>query len=190
MRRSQSGRLVFLQPQPPLIDMHVRRQAYVQRHTCSSNERLACSLEFLKHNEQTSPTAERQPPQNVSSRRLCTQAAAIIFKLMRLYKRPRGLRQICNICIYIIHSACIIDLLNLWDKNTGRDIIYGAQNLRKIAKGRLGARRTLAILVLIVQECNIGLRKEAAAVLARTEAKFGPYSSKPRCSNRTTGFRP
>lgn len=127
---------------------------------------------FLKYNEQTSPL-----PQNVSPRRLCTQAAAMISKLMRLYKRSHGLRQICNVCVYIIHSACTIHLLNLPDKNARRDIVHGVKHLEEIAEGWLGARRTLAILALTARKWDIELPEEAATVLARTETKFGPYSS-------------
>lgn len=49
---------------------------------------------FLKYSQQTSPL-----PPNVSPRRLCTQAAAMISKLMRLYRRSHGLRQICNVAV-------------------------------------------------------------------------------------------
>lgn len=127
---------------------------------------------FLKYNQQTSPL-----PQTVSPRRLCTQAAAMISKLMRLYKRSHGLRQICNVCVYIVHSACTIHLLNLPDKSARRDIVHGVKHLEEIAEGWLGARKTLGIITLTAHKWNIDLPEEAAAVLARTETKFGPYSS-------------
>ncbi|KAF1348000.1 fungal-specific transcription factor domain-containing protein [Delphinella strobiligena] len=127
---------------------------------------------FLKYNQQTSPL-----PQNVSPRRLCTQAAATISKLMRLYKRSHGLRQICNVCVYIIHSACTIHLLNLPDKNARRDIIHGIKHLEEIAEGWLGARKTLAILALTAQKWNIEMPEEAATVFTRIEAKLGQYPS-------------
>jgi hypothetical protein len=96
---------------------------------------------FLKYNPNNSPL-----PAHVSPRKLCTQAAAMISKLLRLYKRSHGLRQICNICVYIAHSACTIHLLNLPEKNAKRDIIHGVKHLEEIAEGWLCARRTLGIL--------------------------------------------
>lgn len=63
---------------------------------------------FLKYTQETSPL-----PQTVSPRKLCSQAAQSISKLARLYKRSYGLRQICNIAVYILHAACTIHLLNL-----------------------------------------------------------------------------
>ncbi|KAJ9669543.1 Nitrogen assimilation transcription factor nit-4 [Coniosporium apollinis] len=127
---------------------------------------------FLKYNQTTSPL-----PANVSPRKLCTQAAAMISKLLRLYKRSHGLRQICNIAVYIAHSACTIHLLNLPDKNARRDIIHGVKHLEEIAEGWLCARRTLSILSVLARKWNVELPEEAAAVLARTEAKFGSYQS-------------
>ncbi|KAK0357160.1 hypothetical protein LTR59_003077 [Friedmanniomyces endolithicus] len=125
---------------------------------------------FLKYTQQTSPL-----PQNVSPRKLCTQAAGMISKLMRLYKRSHGLRQICNITVYIVHSACTIHLLNLPEKNARRDIVHGVKHLEEIAEGWLCARRTLGILSVLARKWNVELPEEAATVLARTDAKFGSY---------------
>ena len=127
---------------------------------------------FLMYTLSTSPL-----PRTISPRKLCTQAAAMISKLMRLYKRSYGLRQICNIAVYIAHSACTIHLLNLPDKNARRDIIHGVKHLEEIAEGWLCARRTLAILSLLARKWNVDLPEEAAALLARTDAKFGSYAS-------------
>jgi len=126
---------------------------------------------FLKYTQATSPL-----PQTVSPRKLCTQAAAMISKLLRLYKRSHGLRQICNIAVYIAHSACTIHLLNLPDKNARRDIVHGVKHLEEIAEGWLGARRTLSILSVLARKWNIELPEEAEAVLSRTEAKYGAYT--------------
>src|SRR6266702_5697011 len=126
---------------------------------------------FLKYNHATSPL-----PAHVSPRKLCTQAAAMISKLLRLYKRSHGLRQICNVVVYIAHSACTIHLLNLPEKNARRDIIHGVKHLEEIAEGWLCARRTLGILGVLAKKWSVDLPEEAAAVLARTEAKFGPYN--------------
>ncbi len=116
---------------------------------------------FLKYTQQTSPL-----PQNVSPRKLCTQAAGMISKLMRLYKRSHGLRQICNITVYIVHSACTIHLLNLPEKNARRDIVHGVKHLEEIAEGWLCARRTLGILSVLARKWNVELPEEAATVRA------------------------
>lgn len=125
---------------------------------------------FLKYNPNNSPL-----PATVSPRKLCTSAAQSISKLLRLYKRSHGLRQICNIVVYIAHSAATIHLLNLPEKNAKRDIIHGVKHLEEIAEGWLCARRTLGILSVLAQRWNVELPEEAATVLARTDAKFGRY---------------
>ena len=123
---------------------------------------------FLKYNQATSPL-----PTHVSPRKICTHAATTISKILRLYKRNYGLRQICNIAVYIAHSACTIHLLNLPDKNARRDIIHGVKHLEEIADSWLCARRTLNILGVLVRKWKIQLPEEAAVILSRTEAKFG-----------------
>lgn len=125
---------------------------------------------FLKYNPNNSPL-----PAHVSPRKLCTAAAQTISKLLRLYKRSHGLRQICNIAVYIAHSACTIHLLNLPEKNARRDIIHGVKHLEEIAEGWLCARRTLSILGVLAKQWNVELPEEAEIVLARCESKFGPY---------------
>ena len=99
----------------------------------------------------------------------------MISKLLRLYKRSHGLRQICNIAVYIAHSANTIHLLNLPEKNAKRDIIHGVKHLEEIAEGWLCARRTLGILSVLARKWQVELPEEAAAVLARTDSKFGTY---------------
>lgn len=132
---------------------------------------------FLKYNQATSPL-----PAHVSPRKICTQAAAMVSKLLRLYRRSHGLRRICNIAVYMAHSACTIHLLNLPEKNARRDIIHGVKHLEEIAEGWLCARRTLGILSVLSRKWKVDLPEEAAAVLARTDAKFGPYTSSPKSS--------
>ncbi|KAF2032709.1 hypothetical protein EK21DRAFT_60252 [Setomelanomma holmii] len=136
---------------------------------------------FLKYNPNNSPL-----PAHVSPRKLCTQAAAMISKLLRLYKRSHGLRQICNICVYIAHSACTIHLLNLPEKNAKRDVVHGVKHLEEIAEGWICARRTLGILSVLVKRWKVELPEEADAVLKRTDAKFGPWNevSTPKASYR------
>jgi hypothetical protein len=136
---------------------------------------------FLKYNPDNSPL-----PTHVSPRKLCTQAAAMISKLLRLYKRSHGLRQICNICVYIAHSACTIHLLNLPEKNAKRDIIHGVKHLEEIAEGWICARRTLGILSVLAKRWKIELPEEADAVLKRTDSKFGLWSEvhTPKASHR------
>ena len=100
----------------------------------------------------------------------------MISKLLRLYKRNYGLRQIPNIAVYIAHLACTIHLLNLPDKNARRDIVHGVKHLEEIADNWLCARRTLSILNLLVRRWKVELPEEAAAVLERTGARFSnPY---------------
>ena len=127
---------------------------------------------FLKYNPSTSPL-----PSHVSPRKLCTQAAGSISKLMRLYKRTYGLRQICNIAVYIVHSACTIHLLQLPEKTAKRDIIHGVKHLEEIAEDWLCARRTLSILSVLGRKWKIELPEEAAVVFARTDAKYGYFST-------------
>lgn len=134
---------------------------------------------LLRYNQATSPL-----PPHVSPRRLCTQAAASISKLLRLYRRTYGLRQICNIAVYIAHSACTIHLLNLPEKNAKRDIIYGVKHLEEIAEGWPCAGRTLSILSVLAQQWKVPLPADAAVVLARTSSAFSNYpredSSSPK----------
>ncbi|KAG9247368.1 fungal-specific transcription factor domain-containing protein [Calycina marina] len=127
---------------------------------------------FLKYNPNTSPL-----PAHVSPKKLCTQAAGSISKLMRLYKRTYGLRQICNIAVYIVHSACTIHLLNLPEKTAKRDIVHGIRNLEEIAEDWLCARRTLSILSVLARKWKVDLPEEASAVFYRTDNKFGTFST-------------
>ena len=128
---------------------------------------------FLKYSQGPSPPKLPVPP-----KRQCVQAAEKISKYLRIYKRSYGLRQICNIAVYIAHSACTIHLLNLPDKNARRDIVHGVRQLEEIAEGWLCARKTLGILSAQARKWNIELPAEAATVLSRTDAKFG-YAASP-----------
>lgn len=121
---------------------------------------------FLKYKQANSPL-----PAHVSPRKFCTHAAAMISKLLRLYKRTYGLRQICNIAVYIAHSACTIHLLNLPEKNAVRDIVHGVKHLEEIAESWLCARRTLGILETVARRWKVTLPEEATKVLLRTKAK-------------------
>ncbi len=96
---------------------------------------------------------------------------------MRLYKRTYGLRQICNIAVYMVHSACTIHLLNLPEKTAKRDIIHGVKHLEEIAEDWLCARRTLSILSVLARKWRIDLPEEALTVLSRTDAKYGFFST-------------
>lgn len=123
---------------------------------------------FLKY----SPSASPLPP-HVSPRRICTANAGFISKLMRLYKKLYNLRQICNIAVYMLHSACTIHLLNLPEKTARRDVIHGVKHLEEIAEDWLCARRTLSIISVLARKWNCELPDEAAAVLQRTDEKYG-----------------
>lgn len=123
---------------------------------------------FLKYKQSNSPL-----PAHVSPRKFCTHAAATISKLLRLYKRTYGLRQICNIAVYITHSACTIHLLNLPEKNAVRDIVHGVKHLEEIAESWLCARRTLGILETVAGRWKVTLPEEATKILLQTKARFG-----------------
>ena len=130
---------------------------------------------FLKYNRTTSPL-----PPHVSPRKYCTQAAAAVSKLLRLYKRTYGFSQICNIAVYIAHSACTIHLLNLPDKNAKRDIVHGVKHLEEIGEMWICARRTLRILNIMTEKWEAELPDEAAAVFSRTRSRWG--SAEPELS--------
>ena len=140
---------------------------------------------FLKYKQATSPL-----PAHVSPRKFCTHAAAMISKLLRLYKRTHGLRQICNIAVYIAHSACTIHLLNLPEKNAVRDIIHGLKHLEEIAESWLCARRTLGVLHIVARRWQIELPEEAVKVWVRTDAKFGPLKSHDQQSPKSETCSP
>ncbi|CAG8124276.1 unnamed protein product [Penicillium salamii] len=127
---------------------------------------------FLKYTKANTPL-----PPHVSPRKICTQAAATVSKLLRVYKRCYGLKQICNIVVYIAHTTCTIHLLNLPDKNAQRDVIHGLKNLEEMAEGWLCARRTLRILDISANKWNVELPPEAIAVFERTHVKWGSWGS-------------
>ncbi|KAK4194773.1 putative nitrogen assimilation transcription factor nit-4 [Triangularia verruculosa] len=127
---------------------------------------------FLKYTPSSSPL-----PSHVSPRRICTSNAGAISKLMRLYKKMYNLRQICNIAVYMVHSACTIHMLNLPEKTAKRDIIHGIKHLEEIAEDWLCARRTLSILSVLARKWNVELPEEASLVLNRTDEKYGTFST-------------
>ncbi|KAK7883585.1 hypothetical protein LTR67_011083 [Exophiala xenobiotica] len=123
---------------------------------------------FLKYTRATSPL-----PTHVSPRRFCTQGAAAVSKLLRLYKRTHGLRQICNIATYIAHSACTIHLLSLPDKNARRDIRHGVRHLEEMGECWTAARRTLQVLRQCADRWKIEMPEEAEMVFTRVGNKWG-----------------
>ncbi|KAL8687253.1 MAG: hypothetical protein Q9224_005207 [Gallowayella concinna] len=126
---------------------------------------------FLKYKQSASPL-----PAHVSPRKFCTHSATTISKLLRLYKRTYGLRQIVNLAVYIAHTACTIHILNLPDKNAVRDIVHGLKHLEEIAEGWLCARKTLRILSIVAHKWKIELPEEAAKLLERTDARFAAFA--------------
>ncbi|KAH8912492.1 hypothetical protein BR93DRAFT_81002 [Coniochaeta sp. PMI_546] len=127
---------------------------------------------FLKYNPAASPL-----PSHVSPRRICSANAGAISKLMRLYKKTYNLRQICNIAVYMVHSACTIHMLNLPEKTAKRDIIHGVRQLEEIAEDWPCARRTLGILSVLARKWNVEMPEEAAMVLQRTDEKYGTFNT-------------
>ena len=140
---------------------------------------------FLKYKQATSPL-----PSHVSPRKILTHAASMISKLLRLYKRTYGLRQICNIVVYISHSACTVHLLNLPEKNAARDIVHGLKHLEEIGESWLCARRTLGILHTVAGRWKIELPEEADKTIQRAKEKFGflntpDREATPKADNQT-----
>lgn len=129
---------------------------------------------FLRFTKATSPL-----PAHISPRKFCTQAANAISKLLRLYKRTHGLRQIINKVVYIAHSACTIHLLNLPEKNAKRDIVHGIKQLEEMGDCWTAARRTLRILHLCSERWRIELPEEAQAAFARTRVRWGSTDPSP-----------
>ncbi|KAK3487778.1 nitrogen assimilation transcription factor nit-4 [Neurospora hispaniola] len=135
---------------------------------------------FLKYTKEASPLEKVQP------RRICTTNANSISKLMRLYKKLYNLRQICNIAVYMLHSACTIHMLNLPEKTARRDITHGVRQLEEMAEDWPCARRTLGIISVLARKWNVELPEEAAIVLKRTDEKYGMFStSEVPSPNRT-----
>ncbi|KAI0974522.1 fungal-specific transcription factor domain-containing protein [Xylaria arbuscula] len=127
---------------------------------------------FLRYAPKTSPL-----PPHVSPRRICTANAGAISKLMRLYKKMYNLRQICNIAVYMLHSACTIHLLNLPEKTARRDIIHGVKHLEEIAEDWLCGRRALSIISVLSRKWNVELPDEAAEVLRKTDERWGTFNT-------------
>lgn len=125
---------------------------------------------FLKYTR-----AKSSLPAHVSPRKHCTQSATMISKLLRIYKKTHGLKQVCNIVVYIVHSACTIHLLNLPDKNSVRDIVHGVKQLEEIGESWLCARKTLAILSMVSRKWKTGLPAEVTNVFLQNDAKFSLY---------------
>jgi hypothetical protein len=126
---------------------------------------------FLKYTPATSPL-----PPHVSPWRMCGANAGAISKLMRLYKKLYDLRQICNIAVYMVQTACTIHILHLPEKTAKRDIIHGVKHLEEIAEDWLCARRALSTLSVLARKWNVELPEEAALVLQRTDEKYGTVS--------------
>ncbi|KAJ4864596.1 fungal specific transcription factor domain-containing protein [Trichoderma breve] len=127
---------------------------------------------FLKYAPASSPL-----PSHISPRRICTANAGAISKLMRLYKKSWNLRQICNIAVYMIHSACTVHLLNLPEKTAKRDLTHGLRHLEEIAEDWLCARRTLSILSVLARKWKCELPEDADIILKRTDERFEYYST-------------
>lgn len=127
---------------------------------------------FLRYAPANSPL-----PSHVSPRRICTANAGAISKLMRLYKKIYNLRQICNIAVYMVHSACTIHLLNLPEKTARRDVIHGVKQLEEIAEDWPCARRTLSILSVLSRKWGVEMPEEASIVLRRTDEMYGGFST-------------
>ena len=127
---------------------------------------------FLKYTKSNTPL-----PHHVSPRKLCSQAASAISKLLRIYKRSYGFSQIVNIAVYIAHTAFTIHLLNLPDKTAQRDVVHGLRHLEEMGESWLCARRTLRILDISANKWQVQLPSEAVAIFERTHMKWGSWGS-------------
>ncbi|KAL7271859.1 hypothetical protein RUND412_005362 [Rhizina undulata] len=121
---------------------------------------------FLKHSSSAS-----SPLSHVDPRKMCLSAATTISKYLRFYKRRYGLRQICNVAGYFIHSACTIHLLNLPQKTAKRDIVQGLKSLEEIGDCWLVARRALVIVGILVRRWGIELPPEAVECLNKVKGE-------------------
>ncbi|KAI0164978.1 fungal-specific transcription factor domain-containing protein [Xylariaceae sp. FL1272] len=139
---------------------------------------------FLRYKPSASPL-----PPHVSPRRICTAHASAISKLMRLYKKTYNLRQICNIAVYMLHSACTIHLLNLPEKTARRDITHGVKHLEELAEDWICGRRTLSIISVLSRKWSIDLPDEAAQILQRTDEQWGIFNTSDVPSPRSPGLR-
>ncbi|KAK4155815.1 fungal-specific transcription factor domain-containing protein [Chaetomidium leptoderma] len=126
---------------------------------------------FLKYTPATSPL-----PAHVSPWRMCGANAGAISKLARLYKKLYDLRQIPNIAVYMIQTACTIHVLHLPEKTARRDIIHGIKHLEEISEDWLCARRALSTLSVLARKWKIELPEEASLVLQRTDERYGTVS--------------
>lgn len=136
---------------------------------------------FLKYTKSNSPL-----PQHVSPRKLCTQAASAISKLLRIYKRNYGFKQICNVAVYMAHTACTIHLLNLPEKNAQRDVVHCLRHLEEMGESWLCARRTLRILDISASKWQVELPPEAVMVLEQTHLKWGSWGSWDQAASPST----
>ncbi|KAI5305166.1 hypothetical protein KEM56_005108, partial [Ascosphaera pollenicola] len=127
---------------------------------------------FLKHTRSSQPI-----PPPATARSVCSQAAFAISEILQIYRDTYGLRYICNVAVYTIHSACTIHLLSLPEKAAGLQFINGLRGLEEIAEGWPCARRALRIIDLSSAKWGIGLPCEAEEVLQRSYSKFGPLGA-------------
>lgn len=140
---------------------------------------------FLKYTNSNTPL-----PPRVSPRKVCTQAALAISRLLRMYERTYGFRQICNIAVYITHTACTIHLLNLPDKNAQRDVVHGLKHLEAMGDGWLNARRSLRILDISANKWQIKLPRAASAIFERTHDQWGYWGSWDQATSSSTENSP
>ncbi|EWC48687.1 hypothetical protein DRE_01909 [Drechslerella stenobrocha 248] len=108
-------------------------------------------------------------PANISPKRICINASTAISKILRMYRQTYGLKQIPNIVVYMVLSACTIHLMNMPAKTAKRDIVQGIKCLEGIAEYWLCAKRALIILKVLSLKYSIELTDEAEIVLSRID---------------------
>jgi hypothetical protein len=151
---------------------HISWQSLIFRSMFFHLQYIHLFRPFLRYAPSASPL-----PAHVSPRRICTANAGAISKLMRLYKKLYNLRQICNIAVYMLHSATTIHLLNLPEKTAKRDVIHGVKHLEEIAEDWICGRRSLSIISVLSRKWNVELPEAASQVLQRTDERWGTYNT-------------
>ncbi|GME24535.1 fungal specific transcription factor [Neofusicoccum parvum] len=130
---------------------------------------------WCAYNDSGFSQANAQPARTRAVARQISALCEISNDLMNAFYNPIDMDKSKGKQQELKKLTCTIHLLNLPEKNARRDIIHGVKHLEEIAEGWLCARRTLSILSILSRKWRVELPEEAAAVLTRTDAKFGTY---------------
>lgn len=98
----------------------------------------------------------------VSPREVCTSTASSVASLVSTYRKTYGFRRVTLLITNVILSSNIIDLLNLPDQSSARNLALGITSLREITANHPFASRSLRILLALAQQWNVQLPHEVA----------------------------